>query len=116
MIDIPIGETGTIDGKLYRAKSPEYFGAKGCLVCDLHKKVDCSTVRCYEPLRAFEEVGRKDCYYGDYDECNPYDDMKWHEALVLLIILVPLIPILKIQDKIQIIKSKLKTKKWKVKT
>ena len=88
LIDIPIGYRGIIGDKIYEAKGAEYFGAKGCLTCDLHEPgYGCTNgkVVCYNPPRVFKEVQPNYCDY--YDDYYNFEYIKWHEALLLIMIL-----------------------------
>ena len=92
LINIPIGECGLIGDKMYEAKGAEYFGAKGCLTCDLHEPgYGCTNgkVVCYNPPRVFKEV--QENYCDSYDDYHDFEYIKWHEALILIVILaIPL--------------------------
>lgn len=100
LINISIGETGMIAGKLYEAKGPEYFGAKGCMCCDLHEPgYGCTNkkVICYAPVRVYKEVkelkrGHEEGdVYDDYDDCNQFEDMKiWEIILLVAILAIPM--------------------------
>lgn len=74
LINIPIGQCGLIGDKMYEAKGAEYFGAKGCLTCDLHEPgFGCTNgkVVCYNPPRVFKQKTETPAY--DQDEHYDYD-------------------------------------------
>jgi hypothetical protein len=77
-----------IGDKMYEAKGAEYFGSKGCLTCDLHETgYGCTNgkVVCYNPPRVFKEAEPNYC--DCYEDYNDFEYMKWHEVLLLILIL-----------------------------
>lgn len=119
LINIPIGKCGMIGEKTYEAKGAEYFGAKGCLVCDLHEVGHGCTnkkVVCYSPPRVFKEK------LPDYEQDNSYDSSIYCDDIAtpywLLILAVILLGFIAIPVHMYIELKQLINKilrKWKLK-
>ena len=71
LINIPIGQTGEIEGKWYEAQKSDFFGSCNCFVCDLHvpgSGCNNRNVVCYCPPRIFKET------LPPYEQDYCYDD------------------------------------------
>jgi hypothetical protein len=91
LINIPVGERGMINGKLYEAQKTDIFGTANCFVCDMHTPGEgCNNrnVVCYCPPRTFKEVAPT---YYDYDDYDEWEGVKeWHLIVLIILLCIPM--------------------------
>jgi len=88
LINIPVGERGMINGKLYEAQKTDIFGAASCFVCDLHipgSGCNNRNVVCYCPPRTFKEVTPE--YYDNNYDYDEWENTKVSHIVILIILL-----------------------------